>query len=217
MSGEYVVQPGARASRRRWLAAGLRPAAALLALAALGACGREAAPPFHSIDVTGATFGQGFTLTDHTGNARSLVDYRGKVVVLFFGFTQCPDACPSALSRMAEVRRRLGGEAADLQVLFVTLDPERDTQTLLANYTPAFDPSFVGLYGTAAQVAETAKGYKVFHAKVKGQTPTSYTIDHSTFLYVHDREGRLRLMARESTSVEQLVSDLGRLLRARAA
>ena len=196
--------------RRRWLAAGM-------VLPWLAACGEETAQPFHSVDVTGASFGQGFSLTDHTGRPRTLADYRGKVVVLFFGFTQCPDACPSALGRMAEVRRRLGSEGADLQVLFVTLDPERDTRELLSNYVPAFDPSFVGLYGSAARIAETAKGYKVFHAKVKGQTASSYTIDHSTFLYVHDREGRIRLMARESTTVEQLAADLGRLLKARAA
>jgi len=203
--------------RRRWLRACLRPAIAAGALVLLPACGRERAQAFHSVDVTGATFGHGFALTDHSGAPRTLDDYRGKVVVLFFGFTQCPDACPSALSRMVEVRRRLGGEGADLQVLFVTLDPDRDTRELLGHYVPAFDASFVGLMGTPAQIAETAKAYKVFHAKVKGQTASSYTIDHSTFLYVHDRQGRLRLMARESTTVDQLVDDLGRLLKARPA
>lgn len=216
MSARRAVSGGiADPRRRRWLAGWLRPAAVLVA-AALAGCGRDTPPPFHSVDVTGATFGQGFSLTDHTGAPRTLADYRGKVVVLFFGFTQCPDACPSALGRLAEVRRRLGAAGADLQVLFITLDPERDTPQLLSQYAPAFDPSFVGLYGTTARIAETAKGYKVFHAKVKGQTPSSYTIDHSTFLYVHDREGGLRLMARESTTVEQLVDDLGRLLKARS-
>ena len=113
-------------------------------------------------------------MTDHTGAARTLADYRGKVVAIFFGFTQCPDVCPTTLTDMAEVKKQLGKDGEKLQVLFITVDPERDTQMVLSKYVPAFDPSFVGLYGSPEQTAATAKEFKVFYQKVAGKTATSY-------------------------------------------
>jgi protein SCO1/2 len=184
------------------------PAAWLLA-----ACSKEPASKFHSIDVTGAAFGQGFSLTDFNGQPRTLADYKGKVVALFFGFTQCPDACPTALLKLAEVSKSLGADAARLQVVFVTVDPERDTPELLKNYVPAFNPSFVGLYGTVEQTAQTAKAYKAYYSKVKGATPQSYTIDHSTFTYLYDAQGRFRLMARHEIGAQELTEDVKALLR----
>jgi protein SCO1/2 len=178
----------------------------------LAGCGEAPRPTFHSIDVTGATFGQGFALTDFNGQPRSLADYKGKVVALFFGFTQCPDACPSAMSKLAGIARALGPDAARLQVVFITVDPERDTPALLKEYVPAFDPSFVGLHGTPQQVAEVAKAYKAFYGKVKGSTPESYTIDHSTFTYLYDTQGRLRLMARHEITARDLEADIRALL-----
>jgi protein SCO1 len=198
----------------------LSGAGSLLSLAAVGAfpglltgCDGTPPPVFHSIDVTGAAFGQGFELTDFNGERRTLADYRGKVVALFFGFTQCPDACPAALAKLAEVSEELGADAARLQVVFITMDPERDTAELLKNYVPAFHPTFVGLRGSPEQIAATAKAYKAYYSKVAGKTPESYTIDHSTFTYLYDPEGRLRLMARHEITPAQLSSDIRRLMR----
>jgi protein SCO1/2 len=194
------------------LTGSLRRVAFLLALgAALAACDASK-PGFNSVDVTGAQYASGFSLTDHTGAKRTLIDYRGKVVVVFFGFTQCPDVCPTTLADLAEVKKRLGKDGDALQVIFITVDPERDTQALLAQYVPGFDPSFVGLYGNAEQTAATAKEFKVFYQKVPGATPTSYTIDHTAGSFVFDREGKIRLFVRHSTGVDALVSDLKQLI-----
>jgi protein SCO1 len=200
---------GAGRTRRALLLAAAGAGGGLL----LAACGEQAAPKFSSIDVTGATFGQGFALTDFNGQPRTLADYKGKVVALFFGFTQCPDACPTALAKLAEVTQALGPDAARLQVVFITVDPERDTPELLKNYVPAFNPAFTGLYGTPQQIAEVAKSYKAYYNKVKGKTESSYTIDHSTFTYLYDPQGRLRLMARHEIDVKQLTADVKALLR----
>lgn len=190
---------------------GLRWVAALACALALAACDAGKAP-FLNTDVTGAEFGKGFELTDHHGKPRTLADYKGKVVTIFFGYTQCPDVCPTTLSEMAQVMKLLGDRAADVQVLFVTVDPERDTRELLANYVPAFDPRFVGLFGDPAATAKVAKEFKVFYQKVPGTMPGTYSMDHTAGSYVFDRQGRLRLFVKHGQGAEPLAADLRRLL-----
>jgi protein SCO1 len=167
---------------------------------------------FQNTDVTGLDYAKGFALTDHTGKPRRLADFKGKVVVVFFGYTQCPDVCPTTMAEMASVMQKLGPLADQVQVLFITLDPERDTQELLANYVPAFDKRFIGLRGTPDQTAKTAKEFKVFYAKVPGTDPGSYTIDHTAGSYVFDRDGRLRLFIRHGQGPDPIVHDLRQLL-----
>jgi protein SCO1/2 len=167
---------------------------------------------FQNTDVTGLDYAKGFTLTDHTGKPRTLADFKGKAVVVFFGYTQCPDVCPTTMAEMATVMQKLGPLADQVQVLFVTLDPERDTQELLANYVPAFDKRFLGLRGTPEQTAKTAKEFKVFYSKVPGTDPGSYTIDHTAGSYVFDRDGRLRLFIRHGQGPDPIVHDLRALL-----
>ena len=169
-------------------------------------------PQFKNTDITGADYAKGFALTDHTGKPRTLADYQGKVVSIFFGFTFCPDACPGALAEMREVMEKLGPAAKEVQVLFVTVDPERDTQELLSKYVPAFHPSFIGLRGSVAEVTKAAKDFKVFFAKVPGKTPGSYTVDHTTGSYVFDQQGRVRLFVRHGQPVEGLLGDIKLLL-----
>ena len=181
----------------------------------LSACdklpGKQAAS-FQNTDVTGLDYAKGFSLTDHTGKPRTLADYKGKVVIVFFGYTQCPDVCPTTMAEMAGVMQKLGPQADQVQVLFITLDPERDTPQLLASYVPAFDKRFVGLYGTPEQTAKTAKDFKVFFSKVPGKDPGSYTIDHMAGSYVFDRDGRLRLFIRHGGSADAIVHDIRQLL-----
>jgi protein SCO1/2 len=167
---------------------------------------------FQNTDVTGLDYAKGFTLTDHTGKPRTLADFKGKAVVVFFGYTQCPDVCPTTMAEMAAVMQKLGPLADQVQVLFITLDPERDTQELLANYVPAFDKRFLGLRGTPEQTAKTAKEFKVFYSKVPGTDPGSYTIDHTAGSYVFDRDGRLRLFIRHGQGPDPIVHDLRALL-----
>ena len=167
---------------------------------------------FQNTDVTGLDYAKGFALTDHTGKPRTLADFKGKAVVVFFGYTQCPDVCPTTMAEMASVMQKLGPLADQVQVLFITLDPERDTQQLLANYVPAFDKRFIGLRGTPEQTAKTAKEFKVFYAKVPGTDPGSYTIDHTAGSYVFDRDGRLRLFIRHGQGPDPIVHDLRQLL-----
>lgn len=188
---------------RRWLL-GL---GCLWALPGLHACGPTG---FHAIDITGVDYGRDFHLSDPQGRLRTLQDYKGRVVLIFFGFTQCPDICPTALSRAAAVMKLLGPVGDKVQVIFVTIDPERDTAALLAEYTRAFHPSFVGLRGDAAATAEAAREFKVFYKKVP--TGASYTMDHSAISYVVDREGRLRLAVKHEQTPEQLAADLKRLI-----
>jgi protein SCO1 len=178
----------------------------------LAACDPDG-PRFNNVDVTGASYARDFRLTDFNGKPRSLADFRGKVVVVFFGYTQCPDVCPTTLSDMAEVKKRLGPDGDKLQVIFVTLDPDRDTPQVLSQYVPAFDPSFLGLLGTRDETAAVAKDFKVFYQKVPGKTETSYTLDHTAGSYVFDREGRLRLFLRHAGAVEPIVEDLRKLVR----
>ena len=187
----------------------------VVALAVLGAgCDKltNKTPSFNNTDVTGLDYAKGFSLTDHTGKPRTLQDFKGKVVVLFFGYTQCPDVCPTTMSEMAAVMKELGPAAKDVQVLFVTLDPERDTRELLAAYVPAFHPSFIGLYGDKEATARTAKEFKLFYAKVPGTEPGSYTVDHTAGSYVFDRDGKLRLFVRHGQGAGPLTADLRQLL-----
>jgi protein SCO1/2 len=182
-------------------------AAALL----LAACAPEK-PSFKSVDVTGAEFGRELALTDHTGKPRTLADFKGKVVAVFFGFTRCPDVCPTTLAEMKLVKERLGPQGDKLQVLFVTIDPERDTPELLAKYVPAFDPSFLGLYGNAEATAKTAKEFKVFYQKAPGSSPDNYSMDHTAATFIYDPQGRLRLFAKHGMGADALAQDIKLLL-----
>jgi protein SCO1/2 len=182
----------------------------VLAAVALGGCSGSG-PSFKNTDITGADYGKDFTLTDHTGKTRTLADFRGKVVVMFFGYTRCPDVCPTTLAELKVAKDQLGDDGKRLQVLFVTVDPERDTRQILANYVPAFDPTFLGLYGDAAATARVAKEFKVFYQKAPGKTPDSYTVDHTAGSYVFDPQGRLRLLVRQG-NIPNLVADLKMLL-----
>jgi protein SCO1 len=177
----------------------------------LAGCGGKGAS-FHNTDVTGADFGKDFVLTDHTGQTRSLADFRGQAVVVFFGFIHCADVCPATLSEIKFARQQLGDEAKRVQVLFITVDPERDDPALLSSYVTAFDPGFLGLYGDAAATAKVARDFKVFYQKVPGKTPGSYTVDHTAASFVFDPEGRLRLLVRHGKA-EWLANDLRTLLR----
>ncbi len=179
---------------------------------ALAGCGPDG-PRFKATDVTGTEFGRDFALTDHAGKARTVADFRGKVVVLFFGYTQCPDVCPTTLSALAEAIRRLGPDGARVQVLFVTVDPERDTAELLSHYVTAFGPSFLGLRGDADATARTAKEFKILYQKQPGRTPGTYTMDHSAGTFVFDSEGRLRLYVGHGQDADFFAHDLRELLR----
>ncbi len=167
---------------------------------------------FKSTDVSGADWGKGFTLTDPRGQTRRLADFKGKAVILFFGYTQCPDVCPTTLVALREVMTLLGEDAKRVQVIFVTLDPARDTPQVLADYVAAFDPSFIGLHGDEATTAAVARDFKVFYARQAGSTPGSYSIDHSTGSYAIDPEGRLRLLIRHGEKPETIAADLKMLL-----
>ena len=186
----------------------------ILAAMLLAACG-PSKPVFRNSDITGAEFGKSFSLTDHTGKPRTLTDFQGKVVVMFFGYTRCPDVCPTTMSELKQVLARLGDDAKRVQVLFVTLDPERDTQALLAQYVPSFDPSFLGLYGDTEATAKVAREFKVFYQKVAGSRPDNYTMDHTAASYVFDTQGRLRLLVKHGSGGDALVEDLKTLLSAR--
>ena len=184
----------------------------LLLLALLLAACSPDAPKFRSTDITGADFGKELALTGHDGKPRTLADFHGRFVVLFFGYTHCPDICPTTLVDMAEVMKKLGKDAARVQVLFVTVDPERDTPEVLAKYVPAFDPGFLGLSGDAAATQRAAKEFKIFYEKRAGSTPSSYTVDHSGQSYVIDPLGKLRLFVRHDRIAQDLADDLRTLL-----
>ena len=188
-----------------------RTSAALLAVLALAACDGRA-PKFRSTDITGADYGKALALVDHHGKLRRLEDFRGKAVVLFFGYTHCPDVCPTTLADLAQVMRQLGPLADRVQVLFVTVDPERDTQQVLAKYVPAFDPRFLGLRGDAEATRAAAKEFKIYYEKRPGKTPGEYSVDHSAQTYVFDPQGRLRLYVRQERLAEDLAPDLRTLL-----
>jgi protein SCO1/2 len=187
------------------------PRAALLALC-LAAC-VPSQSAFKNTDVTGADCCRDFRLTDHNGKVRTLADFRGKVVVMFFGYTQCPDVCPTTMMEMTAVLQQLGADAPRVQMLFVTVDPERDTRELLAGYVPAFNPGFLGLYGDMETTARTAKEFRVFYQKQPGSTPSSYTVDHTAGSYVFDSKGQVRLFARYGDGGANLAADLRILLK----
>jgi protein SCO1/2 len=179
----------------------------------LVACGHSQAPAkLYGADIAGADFVGDFDLLDHHGAKRQLSDYQGKVVILFFGYTHCPDVCPTAMADMAKMMKLLGSDANQVQVLFVTLDPERDSQQVLAKYVPSFDERFVGLYGNAQQTAEVAKTYKVFFEKKDVAGKSGYTIDHSAGAFVFDKAGKVRIYFRNGQKPNEMASDLKQLL-----
>ena len=195
---------------KRLLAIGLLCVAASL----LGGCGRPgSAPTFRLTDISGADFGTALNLTDHNGKPRTLAEFRGKVVVIFFGFTHCPDVCPTTLAELAQVAKELGNDAEKIQVLFVTVDPERDTPEVLRHYVPSFDPNFLGLYGDAAATARAAQEFKIFFQK-QPLSGGNYSVDHSAGTYVLDQQGRLRLFAPYGAGAPALLHDIRILLQA---
>jgi protein SCO1/2 len=186
---------------------------ALMVLAGfVAACGQPAAPKFQSTDITGANFGKVLALTDHTGKPRTLADFQGKVVVVFFGFTQCPDVCPTTLAEMAKVVNELGVDGAKVQVLFVSVDPERDTRELLRQYVTAFHPSFLGMVGDAEATARTAKEFKVYVQKQPAKNG-GYSVDHSAGTFIIDPQGRLRLFVQHGAAAQVLLNDIRLLLK----
>lgn len=178
----------------------------------LAACG-EKKPQFSAIDVSGMDYAKGFQLPDANGQVRTLQDFRGKAVVVFFGYTQCPDVCPTTLSEIAQAKQLLGPDGARVQGIFITVDPERDTPEVLKAYMANFGSDFVALRGTPEQIEATAKDYKVYYKKVEGKTAGSYTMDHSAASFVYDPEGRLRLYTRYGTGPQALAGDLKQLLK----
>lgn len=183
----------------------------LFAALLLAACSPKPVS-FHATDITGGAFEPGFELTDHNGQRRTLADFRGKVVTVFFGFTHCPDVCPTTMIEMKEVMALLGSDADKVQVLFVTVDPERDTAEVLHAYVPVFDPRFLGLYGNDEETAKVARGYRVFYEKVPGTTDDDYQVNHTAASYVIDPQGRRRLFVRYGEGPEDLASDIRKLL-----
>ena len=172
-------------------------------------------PEFKNIDITGSTaFGKDFSLLDPDGKVRTLADFKGKVVLMFFGYTQCPDVCPTTLTEMQQVMTILGPQSDKVQVLFVTVDPGRDTAAILKQYVPAFDPRFLGLRPTDdAALEKVAKDFKIYYKKVPGTSPGSYTIDHTAGSYAFDPDGRLRLYIKHAQGPETLAHDLKELLK----
>lgn len=201
-------------SNRRWQRRYFRRLiwiAGFLLAATLAGCGQGAAK-FHASDITGASFGRDFDLTDHNGQRRTLADFRGKVVVLFFGYTHCPDVCPTTLAELAEAMKQLGRDATRVQVLFATVDPERDSADLLAHYVPAFNPSFLGLRGDPDATARTTSEFKVLAQKQPGAAPGSFSVDHSAGTFIFDPQGRLRVYVAYGQGPEVFAHDIRALL-----
>ena len=198
------------ADRRRFTLVAASIVPALVGPLVLSGCSHQ---EFGSLDVTGASFGRDFRLADEDGRMRTLQDFRGRVVLIFFGFTQCPDVCPTALARAADVMRRLGADAERLQVIFVTIDPERDTPAMLREYTRAFHPSFLGLSADLATTAAVAKDFRIFYQKVP--TGGSYTMDHTAITYAFDPQGRLRLAIKHAQTADSVAADVRLLLAGR--
>jgi protein SCO1/2 len=184
----------------------------LATVLSLVACGNDK-PAFHGVDITGADYAQGWTLTDHNGRVRTLQDFAGKAVIVFFGYTQCPDVCPTSMQELAEVKRLLGQDGERLQGVFITVDPERDTAELLKAYMANFDPDFVALRPTPEQLPQVTKDFKIYYKKVDGKTPTSYTMDHSAGSFTFDPQGRVRLYNRYGSGAAALAQDVKILLK----
>ncbi|WP_157263579.1 SCO family protein [Azohydromonas aeria] len=199
--------------------------AAAAALLSLSGCGRESADgapkatvgSFHAVDITGADYAGKLDLPDLEGKTRSLSEFKGKVTVVFFGYTQCPDVCPTTLAELAEVKRALGADGDRVQGVFVTLDPERDTPELLKAYVGNFDAGFVALRPTPEQLKATAREFKVFYMKVPGKTDGAYTLDHTAGSYIFDTQGRVRLFSRYGGGAQALADDIRKLLAQSAA
>ena len=208
MKTNFPMQP----SRRR----AVKTLASLVALSTasgfLLGCSPDK-PQFKSIDLTGADYAQGFSLTDHNGQVRTLKDFAGKIVVVFFGFTQCPDVCPTSMAELAQVKQQLGADGDKLQGIFITVDPERDTAEMLKAYMGNFDPTFLALRPTLEQLPQVAKDFKIYYKKVDGKTPGSYTMDHSAGSYVFDEKGRIRLYNRYGSGADGLASDIRLLIK----
>ncbi|WP_206129770.1 SCO family protein [Burkholderia sp. Ac-20379] len=207
-----MTPPSRFARRRRLIAAA---ATCLLAgSAAAGLAGCQPQPAFQNLDITGNTqFGKDFALPDTAGRMRTLADFKGRAVVLVFGYTHCPDICPTTMADLAQAMQTLGPDAKRVQVLLVSVDPERDTAALLAQYVAAFDPSFVALRpADDAQLKQVAKAFRIYYAKSPGKTPGSYTMDHTAASYVFDPDGKLRLFVRDGQGAGPWVHDLKLLL-----
>jgi protein SCO1 len=179
----------------------------------ISACNDTAKPVFLSTDITGANFGADFKLADHSGAIRTLADFKGKAVVIFFGYTNCPDACPTTMANIVAALRRLGDDAKRVQVLFVTIDPEHDTPEVLKQYVLSFDPTFLGLLGDIETTKKTAGEFKTFYQKQMAATPEHHSVDHSTGTYIYDPKGRLRLYVTNEKGVDVFAHDLAELLR----
>ena len=200
-------------TRRRCLqAVAIASAAALIVGCDGNTPGAAPKPTFKGVDITGAEYARSLALTDADGQPRTLADFKGKVVVVFFGYTQCPDVCPTTMAELAEVKRKLGADGARLQGIFVSVDPERDTAALLKAYVGNFGPDLIGLRGSLEQTQAAAKEFKVFYAKVPGKTASSYTVDHTAGSYVFDAQGRVRLFTRYGSGAQALTDDLKILL-----
>jgi len=201
----------------------LKAVCALMLGVAIAGCGDKAASPpppkasFNSIDITGAEYARKLDLPDADGKVRSLAEFKGKVVVVFFGYTQCPDVCPTTMAELSQVRRALGDDGAKLQGIFVTVDPQRDTGVVLKAYCDNFNAGFIGLRGSDEQIKQVAREFKVFYAKVPGKTESTYTIDHTAGAYVFDTQGRIRLFSRHGAGPKALEDDIRTLLRESAA
>lgn len=201
--------------RRALLAVGLSCCAALSLMAcdSGGLLGQKSDTRFHGVDLTGASYARQLNLPDQDGKLRSLADFRGKVLVVFFGFTQCPDVCPTTLTELAQVKQALGPDGERVQAIFVTVDPERDTPELLKSYLMNFDSTAVGLRGSPEQLKEVAREFKVYFAKVEGKTPDTYTMDHTAASFLFDAQGRVRVFSRYGSGAQALADDLKVLLK----
>ena len=179
----------------------------------LSACSLAKTPaPFVATDITGADFAKTLTLTDHNGNKRNMTEFKGKAVVLFFGYTHCPDVCPTTMSDLKQAMKLLGKKSDEVQVLFVTVDPQRDTQEVLAKFVPSFDKRFIGLWGSLQETAETLGNFKIYYSKVLGKGENDYSIDHSAGMYVFDKLGKVRLYMSYGQKPADIASDIKQLL-----
>ena len=205
---KITTKSGAGRARIYWLKALFVSVFAVFLIA----CSPEK-PQFKSIDLTGADYAKDFALPDQNGQSRSIKDFAGKVVVVFFGFTQCPDVCPTSMVELAAIKKSLGADSDKLQAIFITVDPERDTPEILKAYMGNFDPTFLALRPSMEQLPVIAKDFKIYYKKVDGKTPTSYSMDHSAGSYVYDPKGRLRLYYRYGSGAEALTQDVQLLLK----